>query len=130
MSDPNGNYGNQNNVQGNQQQQQNYQPQQQNYQQPPMGYQPQKPQSNGKATAALVLGILSVVCLFLQVIPFVGIIGIVLGIVGLILGISAKKEAPSGMATAGIVLCIISIGINVIVLIACAACVGSLASLF
>lgn len=81
--------------------------------------------SNGKAIASLVLGILAAVCVFFG---YGALLGIVLGIIGLVLGISAKKEAPSGMATAGIVLSIISIAICAIGFIACIACVGSLAT--
>lgn len=77
--------------------------------------------SNGKAIASLVLGILACVCVFFG---YGALLGIVLGIVGLILGISAKKENPSGMATAGIVLSIISIAFCAIVFVACVACVG------
>jgi cbb3-type cytochrome oxidase subunit 1 len=78
--------------------------------------------SNGKAIASLVLGIVSIVfCVY-------GI-GIVTGIIGLVLGISAKKENPSGMATAGIVLSIIGIVISGITLFACIACVSACTTL-
>jgi uncharacterized membrane protein len=83
-------------------------------------------QNNGKAIASLVLGILAAVCVFFG---YGALLGIVLGIIGLILGISAKKESPSGMATAGIVLSIISIAICAIGFIACVACIGGLASI-
>ena len=75
------------------------------------------------AVAALVLGIISVVFPFIGL----GLIGLIVGIVGLILGIIAKKKAPSGMATAGIVLSIIGISLTVLVLVACAACFGNAA---
>lgn len=78
-------------------------------------------QKNGKAVASLVLGIISLVLMF---IPYGGWVGLILGIVGIILGISAKKEAPSGMATAGLVLSIIAVALCAISLIACVACVG------
>ena len=76
------------------------------------------------AIASMVLGIVSVVCSF---IGGLNLLGLVLGVVGLILGIIAKKKAPSGMATAGIVLSIIGISITLLVLIACAACLGNAA---
>ncbi len=82
--------------------------------------------SNGKAIASLVLGILAAACVFFG---YGALLGIVLGVVGLILGINAKKEAPSGMATAGIILSIIAIALCVIGFIACVACLGSLATL-
>lgn len=81
--------------------------------------------NNGKAIASLVLGIIACVCVFFGYGAF---LGIVLGVVGLILGINAKKENPSGMATAGIVLSIISIAICAIGFVACVACVGCLAA--
>lgn len=92
---------------------------------------PQTPQaspnpSNGKAVASLVLGIISLIFIFLGI---YAILGIVLGIIGLILGISAKKEAPSGMATAGIVISIIGLGICALTFLACVACVGALATM-
>ncbi|MFA0815218.1 MAG: hypothetical protein ACC608_05470 [Anaerofustis sp.] len=86
--------------------------------------QPQQ-QNDGKAIASLVLGILAAVCVFFG---YGALLGIVLGVVGLILGIMSKKEQPSGMATAGIVLSIIAIAICVIGFIACVACVSAMAA--
>ena len=80
-------------------------------------------QRNGKAIASLVLGIISLVCVFFG---YGALLGIVLGVVGIILGVSAKKEAPSGMATAGLVLSIIALALCAITFIACVACVGCL----
>ena len=76
------------------------------------------------AVASMVLGIVSIVFSFIGGLNFVGL---VVGIVGLVLGILAKKKAPSGMATAGIVLSIIGIALTLVVLIACAACFGNAA---
>ena len=72
------------------------------------------PQTNKKATWALVLGILSLVCC-----------GLFAGIPALILGNSAKREIAasggaqtgSGMAQAGVVLGIISIVLSVLYVI-------------
>jgi hypothetical protein len=83
-------------------------------------------QSNGKAIASLILGIISVVCIFFG---YGALLGIILAVIGLVLGISAKKTAPSGMATAGIVLSIIGLAACAIAFLACIACVGALASL-
>jgi uncharacterized membrane protein len=85
----------------------------------------QQTPNNNKAIASLVLGIIAVACVFFG---YGALLGIALGVVGLILGINAKKEAPSGMATAGIVLSIIAIAICVLSFIACVACVGMLGS--
>ena len=63
--------------------------------------------SKGMAIASLVLGIL---CLSLSMIPFVNVVGIVLGIVAIILGVLGIKKtnagvaAGKGMGIAGIVL--------------------------
>lgn len=78
-------------------------------------------QSNGKAVASLVLGIVSLVCIFFG---YGALLGIVLGVVGIILGVMARKEAPSGMATAGLVLSIIAIVLCVITFLACIICAG------
>jgi hypothetical protein len=75
--------------------------------------------SNGKAVAALVLGILSIVFCWIM---WIDLIGIILGIIGLVLGIMAKKEMPSGMATAGIVLGIVGISLGAISFLSCLAC--------
>ena len=76
------------------------------------------------AVASMVLGIVSIVFSF---IGGLNLLGLVVGIVGLVLGILAKKKAPSGMATAGIVCSIIGIVLTALVLVACAACLGNAA---
>ena len=75
------------------------------------------------AVASLVLGIVSIVFSFIGL----GIFGLIPGIVGIILGIIAKKKAPSGMATAGLVCSIIGVALTLLMLIACAACFGNAA---
>ena len=63
------------------------------------------PKPNGMAIASLVLGILSLVlCCF-------SLIAIILGVIGLVLGLKAKKDNPSGLATAGVVLSIIGVAL-------------------
>ena len=59
--------------------------------------------------------------------------GFITAIIGLILGISGKKKAmeagaPTGMAQAGIVMCIIAIALSVLFTIACIACIASMDS--
>lgn len=85
-------------------------------------------ETNGKAVASLVLGILAMVFVFFG---WGAIFGILLGIIGLVLGINAKKGTTvgSGMATAGIVLSIIAIAICAIAFIACVACIGAIGSM-
>lgn len=83
-------------------------------------------QSDGKAIASLVLGIIACVCVFFGQ---GALLGIVLGVVGLVLGINARKENPSGMATAGIVLSTIAVVICALGFLACVACIGCLGSM-
>ena len=79
-------------------------------------------QNNNKATASLVLGIVSLVFIFCKMDAFVGII---LAIIGLVLGIQVQKESPDkGMANAGVILCIIGLALCALSFIACALCVG------
>ena len=47
----------------------------------------------------------------------------------LVLGIQAKKETPSGMATAGIVLSVIGLVLCALGFLACVACIGVFGSL-
>jgi hypothetical protein len=77
--------------------------------------------NSGKAVAALVLGICSIV------VPVWGV-GLVLGVIGLVLGIAAKKENPSGMATAGFVLSIIGVVLGGITFFSCLACTSACAT--
>ena len=87
-------------------------------------------QSNGKATASLVLGIISLIVLIIGF-AFPGVshlVGVVISIIGLVLGIQAKKEDPeNGQAKAGVVINIVGLILNALVFISCALCVGSLA---
>lgn len=83
-------------------------------------------QSNGKAVASLVLGIVSCVCTIFGI--YGGIIGIICGVIAIVLGTKAKKETPSGLATAGFVLGIIGTVLCALMVIACSCFVGGLAS--
>ncbi len=83
-------------------------------------------QNNNKATASLVLGIVSLVFIFFNMYAFVGII---LAIIGLVLGIQVQKESPeNGTAKAGVILCIIGLALCALSFIACALCVGGIVS--
>jgi thiol:disulfide interchange protein len=86
---------------------------------------PAAPPASGRATAALVLGILSIpACL-------IPILGIILGVVGLILGITARSDmrrngvAVPGKVKAAIVLASIGIGLSVVFWILSAAAIIS-----
>lgn len=85
-----------------------------------------QPVNNNKATASLVLGIISLVCIFTG---YGTILGIIAGVIGLVLGIQAKKEAPSGMATAGIVISVIGLALCALTFLACVACIGIIGSM-
>lgn len=78
------------------------------------------------AVASLVLGICALVLSFFGL----GFVSVILGIVGIILGALGRKNVEKkGMATAGVVMSIIAVALGLIFWIACAACVGSIASL-
>ena len=71
--------------------------------------------------ASLVLGIIALVWSL-----FGGtFLSALVGIIGIILGAVAKKQAPSGVATAGLVLSVIATVLSLIFWIACAACIGA-----
>ena len=80
---------------------------------------------HGEAMASLVLGIIGVVIYWIVTLlfetPFIGAgIGVVLGIVGLVLASMAKKAGNrEGIRTAGFVLSLMSIILNVIYAVAC-----------
>ena len=82
----------------------------------------------GKATASLVLGIISLVVAWFG---WGALIGIGTAIAGLILGSQAKKELPegypNGTAKAGVICAIIGLVLSGIVFVACTLCVGGLA---
>jgi len=74
--------------------------------------------------ASLVLGICT-----LTISWFFGL-GIGSAIVGLVLGIIGKKKAqevgaPTGMATAGIIMCVIGIVLSILIIIACFIWIGT-----
>jgi len=96
--------------------------------QPQYGYQPQPQMTQpgkGLAIGSMVLGIVGLVIGLL----FSMLVGIICGIVGIILAAVAKKKGfKGGMATAGLVLSIITVAVCLIVWIAAVACVASLYS--
>jgi len=116
---------NNNNGQNNQQpyqQQPQYQQPPQQYQQPYQQQQPYYPPpvqaapTSGKAIAGLVFGILGLVFFW---IPYFNIAILILCVVGLILCIGAQKVSPGGVATAGLVLCIVGLALSAIGAIWC-----------
>lgn len=79
------------------------------------------PPGKNNATASLVLGIVSVVCLF-----FVsGLVSLILGIIGMLQAGKAKELGYQGDdRTAGYVLSLIGLVGGIVTLAACVACVG------
>jgi len=78
------------------------------------------------AVTSLVLGICSLVF------PFIGLgwLSCVLGIIGTIFGALGRKNLDKkGMATAGMVMSIISVALGLLMWLACASCIGGIASL-
>lgn len=82
------------------------------------------------AVASLVCGILGLIGGFIPVVQY---FTLVLAIVGIVLGVKARKDLsaegqPTGMATAGMVLGIISVGLTILGIIAAAACAACFVS--
>lgn len=78
--------------------------------------------------AALVLGILSVLC---SITIFLWPAGVALGVVALLLGIVGRKSAaannqPTGLATAGLALGGVGLALGILLFLSCAACVGKM----
>ncbi|SDL40221.1 hypothetical protein SAMN04487759_11733 [Kandleria vitulina] len=76
------------------------------------------------AVASLVLGIIAIV-IGLFTTGLLGWLGAIIGIVGIILGVLARKNNPSGIATAGFVCSIIGTVISLLFYLACVACLGA-----
>ena len=91
---------------------------------------PQETPGKSKAIASLVLGIVALVICWSK---WGAIASIVAAIVGIVLAVQAKKEMPagtSGMATAGMVLCIITLALGAFVIAACTLCATCTAGVF
>lgn len=72
-----------------------------------------QPQTNNKAIATFILGLASIVCIFLD---YFAIIGIILGIIGIVLGRGLKKTGEySTLAKVGYILSWIAIILCIIV---------------
>ena len=79
--------------------------------------------------ASLVLGILSLVIGVFSS-GLLGWLGAIMAVVGIVLGAMGRKNPEKkGLATAGMVCSIIGLILCLLLYIACAACVGGLASL-
>lgn len=79
--------------------------------------------------ASLVLGIIAILIGAFSA-GLLGWLGAIVGILGIILGALGRKSAEAkGLATAGLVCSIIGTILSLLFYIACAACVGGLATL-
>lgn len=87
------------------------------------GYRADNKSSSGAAVASLVLGVLSLICVFFG---YGAIIGLILGIVGVALGAKARKEAQTGIATAGFVCSLLGLIFCAVALVCAVACLGTL----
>lgn len=75
------------------------------------------------AIASLVLGILAII---LSLTGAGGIFAVILGIIGIILGVLGRKDPErKGMATAGLVMSIISVALGILLFVACAGVLGA-----
>ena len=75
------------------------------------------------AIASLVLGILAII---LSLTGAGGIFAVILGIIGFIWGALGRKDPErKGMATAGLVMSIISVVLGVLLFVACAGVLGA-----
>lgn len=72
---------------------------------------------NGKAVASLVLGIISIVCV--TGFFYTSLIGVVTGILAIIFGNKARREAKSGIATAGFVFGIVGLSMCALLFVSC-----------
>ena len=96
--------------------------------QPVPAYQP-APANNNLPVIALVCGILGLVGAW---IPIVQYFTTILSILGIIFGVKGRKTAPegkTGMATAGMVLGIVSLALSVVVIICSVCALAGLASM-
>ena len=96
--------------------------------QPVPAYQP-APANNNLPVIALVCGILGLVGAW---IPIVQYFTTILSILGIVFGVKGRKTAPegkTGMATAGMVLGIVSLALSVVVIICSVCALAGLASM-
>lgn len=81
-------------------------------------------QQDGFAITSLILGILSLLFVFLGPYAFFGCLT---GIAGIIFGVvSRKKRGSSAMGTAGLIMSSIAVGLCIIITIACVACTAAM----
>ena len=89
---------------------------------------------NGLAIASIVIGAGSIFLIWLKFfLLFLSIFFVLLAVIGIFMAVAAKRrnEAagyPSGLATVGLVLNIISLVINAVSFVACVACVACIAN--
>ncbi len=74
-----------------------------------------------KGMTSLVLGVISLFCIFLGQASFIGTI---LAIVGLIMGVDARNKGDRTYAKTGIILNTIGIAATLLVTVACIACIS------
>jgi hypothetical protein len=92
------------------------------------GQAPAKSLSDGRDTASLIVGILSITLSWMS---WTGVIGLILGVVGIVLAASGKRQSLPSLAVAGLVLSIVGVAISAVTLttwLSCIICVNGMAS--
>lgn len=87
---------------------------------------PQQQPTNGLAVASLVLGIVSVMFVW---IPVVGLLGTLMAIIGLVLGLLALRQPGGrGLAIGGLVCAGVSLLITAVYVVGAVAVIGAVAA--
>nr|MBQ6242304.1 hypothetical protein [Lachnospiraceae bacterium] len=89
------------------------------------GYRADNSKTSVVGIFALVLGILSIVCAWFG---YGAIAGVIFGIVGIVLGAMGRKQAQTGVATAGFVCSLIGLILSAVRLVCVIACVAAVNS--
>lgn len=85
------------------------------------GFNDDKYGRSNKGLTSLILGAVSLLCIFLGQLSFIGSI---IAIVGLIMGVDAKNKGDTAYAKTGIILNTISLCSTLLVTVACIACLS------
>jgi|GEM_PF-5456880 len=96
---------------------------------------PPRPPSNTRAIVAMVLGIATLLFMWLKFISFfLSPVLIIIAIVGILLSVANRKDNllnrhPMGVPTAALIINVVSLTLNVLFLTICVACVACIVGL-
>ncbi len=76
----------------------------------------------GKKIAGLVLGILALCSTAINVLPFAGLVSLIMAIVGLCLAVSGQKAGKDGLGTAAFVISLIALILSIVLFASCGIC--------